>query len=99
VERLRHGGLEIADAGLLGIVTRFWSIVPRHPQPRFNRLPQPFLLHLPADKPFLATLRPAEQVDAARFLTAYRRHLRWRAMPNLARRVLERRRDSFKTAA
>jgi hypothetical protein len=87
VERLRHRGLEIADAGLLGIVTRFWSIVPRHPQPRFNRVPHPFLLHLPADKPFLATLCPAEQADAARFLAAYRRHLRRRAMPNLARRV------------
>lgn len=87
-EQLRRRGLEIADAGSLGIVMRFWSIVPRHPQPRFEALSHPFLLHLPADKQFLATLRPEEQVDAARFLLAYRRHLRRQAVPNLARRVL-----------
>ncbi len=88
VEGLGRRGLEVTDAGSLGIVTRFWSILPRHPQPRFGRLSHPFLLHLPADKHFLATLRPEEQVDDARFLTAYRRHLRRRAVPNLARRVL-----------
>ena len=89
VARLRRRGLEIADAGSLGIITRFWSIPPRHPQPRFGHLPRPFLLHLPADKQFLATLRPEEQVDAERFLVAYRRYLRRRAVPNLGRRVLE----------
>jgi hypothetical protein len=89
-ERLRRNGLEIADAGSPGIVTRYWSIVPRHPQPRFDRLPRPFLLHLPADKYFLASLRPEQQVDPARFLAAYRRHLRRRAVPNLARRILGR---------
>ena len=88
VARLRRRGLEIADAGSLGIITRFWSIPPRHPQPRLGRLPLPFLLHLPADKQFLATLHPEEQVDAERFLVAYRRHLRRRAVPNLGRRVL-----------
>lgn len=88
VELLGRRGVEVADAGSLGLVATFWSIVPRHPQPRFDRFSLPFLLHLPADKQFLATLSPEAQVDAARFLSAYRRHLRRRAVPNLARRVL-----------
>jgi hypothetical protein len=94
IARLDRCGVEIADAGPLAIVTRYWSNVPRHPQPRFDALPHPFLLHLPADKQFLATLHQNEQIDAERFLLAYRRHLRRRGVPNLARRVLGRWRNA-----
>jgi hypothetical protein len=94
---LRRHGLELADAGTLGIARRYWSVVTRHPQPKFDDVPPAFLMHLPADKNFLATLHADEQVDAVRFLVAYRRHLRRRAMPNLARRVLMRLRDGRRT--
>ena len=89
VEQLRRRGMEVADAGELGIITRYWSIPPRHPQPSFDEISLPFLLHLPADKTFLAGLSTDTQLDTARFLTAYRRHLRRRSVPNLARRMLK----------
>jgi hypothetical protein len=88
LERLRAQGRRFADAGALGIVRRYWSIRPLHAQPRFDAGSSPFLLHLPADKEFLAALSADEQVDPALFLAAYRRRLRRRSVPNLARRVL-----------
>jgi hypothetical protein len=88
VQQLLGQGLQVADGGSLGITRRYWSIATLHPQPKLDDTPPPFLLHLPADKMFLASLRADEQVDARRFLTAYRRHLRRRALPNLARRAL-----------
>jgi hypothetical protein len=88
VEQLRRRGFEVGDAGGLGIIRRYWSIPPRHPQPGFDEASLPFLLHLPADKNLLAGLSTDTQLDTARFLTAYRRHRRRRSVPNLGRRVL-----------
>jgi hypothetical protein len=89
VEQLRRRGVQVADAGELGIIRRYWSIPPRHPQPSFDETSLPFLLHLPADKKLLAELSADTQLDTARFLTAYRRHRKRRSVPNLARRALK----------
>jgi hypothetical protein len=89
VEQLRNRGVEVVDAGELGIIRRYWSIPPRHPQPSFDEISLPFLLHLPADKKLLAGLSTDTQLDTPRFLAAYRRHLRRRSAPNLARRMLK----------
>jgi len=56
LEKLRLKGNYIADAGTLGIVGRFWSVPVLHPQKPFKYYEDCFLLHLPADKYFLASL-------------------------------------------
>lgn len=56
LEQLRRENLYIADAGKLGIIGRFWSIAPLHPQKPFDYYKGCFLLHLPADKKFLSKL-------------------------------------------
>jgi len=43
------------DAGTLGIIGRFWSAPVKHHQKPFDYFKECFLLHLPADKPFLAS--------------------------------------------
>jgi hypothetical protein len=76
LERLRRQGCYIADAGTLGIVGRFWSVPTLHPQKPFDYFRNCFLLHLPADKQFLAetSVVTAQQQDL--FLKRYEVHLR-----------------------
>jgi hypothetical protein len=73
---LRHQGqFQIADGGDLGIVGRFWSYPPKHPQPSFRNFEHLFLLHLPSDKQFLARLDPEDARCRDRFLDRYHRYL------------------------
>jgi hypothetical protein len=76
LERLRRQGCYIADAGTLGIVGRFWSVPTLHPQKPFDYFRNCFLLHLPADKQFLAetSVVTAQQQDL--FFKRYEVHLR-----------------------
>jgi hypothetical protein len=90
VERLRSCGLYVEDAGALGIVRRHWSIPTTHPQPPFDSGRPVFLLHLPADKAFLASLSNDTEMRSERFLTSYQRRLRRRALPNVARGIARR---------
>jgi hypothetical protein len=43
----------IADAGTPGIIYRYWSSRPKHPQKTLNYMDYVFLLHLPSDKDLL----------------------------------------------
>lgn len=56
LERLKRNVL-IEDAGSLMIVKRFWSVNPKHPQSKFDSYLDYFLLHLPSDKKFIASLK------------------------------------------
>ena len=56
IRRMRRHGTEIADAGQLGIVARYWNYPVRHKQTPLTKLAHCMLLHLPSDKRFIANL-------------------------------------------
>lgn len=56
LERLRRNGLYISEAGSLGVIGRYWNTHVLHPQRPYQYFQDLFLLHLPADKKFLASL-------------------------------------------
>lgn len=62
----------LGDAGTLGIAGRYWNAAVKHPQKPFTYFRECFLLHLPADKPFLASFSGTPST----FLNAYQTHLK-----------------------
>jgi hypothetical protein len=62
----------LGDAGTVGIVGRFWNAPVKHPQKPFDYFRDCFLLHLPADKPFLAYF----DGEPSTFISAYQAHLK-----------------------
>jgi hypothetical protein len=74
LELIRKRGTYVADAGALGIVGRFWNAVVLHPQRPFEYFQQCFLLHLPADKRFLAGLSQETTVTLCGFVKKYQAH-------------------------
>ena len=75
LEMIRKGGAYVADAGPLGIVGRFWNCKTRHPQRSLEYFQQGSLLHLPADKRFLAGLSREPTLTSCEFLGKYKAHL------------------------
>jgi hypothetical protein len=73
--KLRQAGMKIVEGGELEIVGRFWSYPPKHSQPPFRHFERVFLLHLPSDKQFLATLTTTDAQERDRFLDRYRIYL------------------------
>ena len=72
LETMRKNGTYIADAGTLGIVGRFWSGRTLHLQKPFKYFQHCFLLHLPADKRFLAEMSAREPImESSKFAQAY----------------------------
>lgn len=65
-------GVPLRDLGQEGIVVRWWSIPSRHRQPAFGAVSSAALLHLPADKIFLASL--AVSGDISDVTIEYLRH-------------------------
>jgi hypothetical protein len=80
-------GLIMAEGGKLGIVGRYWSRPVKHSQPSFDYFSNAFLLHLPADKQWLANtaLHIASNPDKLR--SEYRRHLDRMLFMNLLRNI------------
>jgi hypothetical protein len=76
LEDLRREGPYIAELGALGAVARYWSVPVKHGQKAFRWYQDSFLLHLPADKHFLAAQAVRAEYDRAAFLGRYRAHLR-----------------------
>jgi hypothetical protein len=75
IEALKDsGGFEIAEAGNLSIVGRFWSYKPLHIQKPITAYANHFLLHLPSDKKFIAGL-PPDKIKGAAFFKKYSLHL------------------------
>jgi hypothetical protein len=66
-------GLEVGDAGALGLVARHWNARTKHRQPPLRVAATTSLLHLPADKQFLATLA-GTALEPKAFLRRYHRH-------------------------
>ena len=89
LENLRRNGKYIADAGTLGIVGRFWSIPILHEQKSFSYFENSFLLHLPADKRFLAELTLEQAQCRTEFLKIYKQHLFKRSVNARLRNILK----------
>ena len=89
LELLRRKGVSMVDAGTLGIVGRYWNTVTLHPQKPFSYFRQCFLLHLPADKRFLAKMAKREGVVSDDFLKLYATYNRSSFAP-MARKVARR---------
>jgi hypothetical protein len=75
IERLVRRGTTIVDAGALAIIGRFWSARTLHRQKPLDAYREHFLLHLPADKAFLAALAP-DRAAGRSFFRAYEAYLR-----------------------
>jgi len=86
LELLRQEGMQIADAGTLGLVGRFWSVLTLHPQRPFQYYEGGFLLHLPADKSFLSD-KELRGASRQQFLQKYRAYLFKRKFRNIAATV------------
>jgi hypothetical protein len=95
LERVRKNGTYVADAGTLGIVGRFWNADLAHPQKPFDYFQRCFLVHLPADKEFLAYIatKDLSGISFAKEYTAYLRSARnvLKGIARFARRRLRRR--------
>ncbi len=65
-------GVQISDAGTLGIIGRFWSGNIKHYQRSIMHYKDNFLLHLPADKRFLANFMTKDIGD---FFKVYKIYL------------------------
>jgi len=71
LEIMRQKGYYIVDVGQLGIVGRYWSVTTNFPQKPFGYYENCFLLHLPADKIFLANLSSKDVTSKEYFLRKY----------------------------
>ncbi len=76
IEVLRRKGVSIGDAGTLGIVGIYWNTDTMHPQKPLAYFERCFLLHLPADKRFLAELARRGAIAPSAFLQIYAKHCR-----------------------
>lgn len=74
--RLERAGTPLLDAAAVHGVARWWSCAVDHDQPPFEALDDVLLLHLPADKEFLAEVAGAWCDPEWQFRPAYRGHLR-----------------------
>lgn len=77
LESLQKKGLQFIDAGKSKIVGRFWSIKVLHYQEKFDWYQDCFLLHLPADKKFLASISRKKISDIDTFNREFRAYKSW----------------------
>lgn len=84
LQGLTDEGRTVSDGGSAGALARYWSARTTLPMERFGAIADRAILHLPADKPFLASYQTAlgaGTFDSAHFLAAYRAYLRRRIPP------------------
>lgn len=74
LEILRSQGTYIGDAGKLNIIGRYWNVNTLHNQKPFDYYKKCFLLHLPADKKFLANLAYQDTNVLSDFIKIYEKH-------------------------
>ncbi len=74
LELMRRDGIQLVDAGSLGCVGRYWNSDVRHDQKDVSCYLDRFLLHLPADKRFLASVAYLSE-DDPNYVRLYERHL------------------------
>jgi hypothetical protein len=75
LEALRRKGIYTADAGTIGIIGRYWSSRILHPQKPFKYFTNCFLLHLPADKEFMADFCSQGVINDSLFVKRYSSHI------------------------
>jgi hypothetical protein len=68
-----EAGLPLINADRAGGVARWWTARTNAPIPTFQQIANRSLLHLPADKEFLAGF-PRNAFDSSRFVAAYRKY-------------------------
>ncbi|MFM2420373.1 MAG: hypothetical protein RL385_5096 [Pseudomonadota bacterium] len=88
LEDIRRDGTYVAELGALGIVARYWSVPVSHGQKAFRWYKNAFLLHLPADKDFLADVATRGSFDSSDFRRRYFVH-RLRKAPINALKALK----------
>jgi hypothetical protein len=76
IELLKLEGVQMVDAGSLGIIGRYWNGSTLHPQKPLKYFLGSFLLHLPSDKRFLAKLSRKSPMETEKFIGLYRSHQR-----------------------
>lgn len=81
--------VRIVDAGSLGIIGRFWSPNTLHIQKSIKAYYNHFLLHLPADKNFIAALQNND-LKGGSFFKQYRRYLAGRSYRKVVSRLVRR---------
>jgi hypothetical protein len=69
----RADGVRMIDYGKTGLVARWWTARTQHKQPAFDSCKDAALLHLPADKVFLAR-QGRYHFQRESFLSRFRRH-------------------------
>ena len=74
LEILRKSGTYIADIGQLNIVGRHWNCYVEHDKRAFSYYSNCFLLHLPADKRFLADISSYNLNTSNDYLIQYNRY-------------------------
>ncbi len=91
-----EAGLPVLNADVEGGVARWWSTRTKAAFPAFGQIENRSLLHLPADKEFLASF-PSHPFDGPRFVEAYRKYAArklWRRrIVNVASQLLGRSRQ------
>ncbi|MFA6219738.1 MAG: hypothetical protein WC692_08150 [Erythrobacter sp.] len=85
----RDEGGSVEDGGRAGAIARYWSVRTTQAFPSFAAIADSAILHLPADKPFLAAY-PADRFDPEAFGNAYRRYLKRRIAPRRIAALLAR---------
>jgi hypothetical protein len=83
----RRGGLKVENVGVSGHIVRWWSAATLHRQRGLREIISASLLHLPADKSFLAR-DSGRQAGTQSFLDDYVRMYRMKRSALLARRWL-----------
>lgn len=86
LEIMTDAGQKISDAGVLGIIGRFWSCDIRHYQRPLAHYKNNFMLHLPADKRFLANI---DSKNIPFFLKKYSSYLVARKASSLIKRSIK----------
>jgi len=80
----------IAEAGNLGIIGRYWSNTVLHPQKPFRWFESCCLLHLPADKAFIAQWAHEKNFDGVLFLKMLKKRLKKRRLLSSIKRMIKR---------
>jgi hypothetical protein len=81
LERLRRQDVNLADAGSLGLISRYWSTEVAHPQKPYAWSASCFLLHLPYDKHLLAEANGWSDDQLRSFVIRYPELLQARRHP------------------
>lgn len=88
LQNLLERNLAIQDSGSLGVIRRYWSSNTLHKQEAFAHFENSFLIHLPADKRFIASYLDNGN-SFSLFLKSYKKYLVRRKIVNLGKSIFE----------